>query len=458
MRAGGGLTRWRELAYAGVNIPFTMMQTPAFIILPSLYVQYSGLSMVTVGFILTALRVADAIIDPGIGFLSDRTRSRFGRRKPFIVLGGLIGAPAVLLAYHPSATTGYVYFALSYLFLTLGWTLSEIPHTAWLSEITRNYSDRNRLATYRYIAGMVGTALFPLISFLPWLPSRAITPQVTGLAGWVIFFLTMLTVPLALFCVPQTQGDTSRTPATSVKRLVKDLLANRPLHLFLAMQTLTGVSSGMVSGLYFFYISNYLRLSEDYSLVMLAVYGLSIAGGAMWLWLGRIIDKHRVNAICSLLVAVTNLMMVLIAPGPRAFELLIGVFSIAALCTSGAIAAQTSLLADVCDFGTLRSGRDHAGNYFAAFSFINKSSLAIGSGLGMIVAGVFGFRPTGNNGAHALTGFFLAIVWIPLALNLLSAAVSWFFPLDRRRQGIVSRRLALLSPASGQIPSSEGIR
>jgi Na+/melibiose symporter-like transporter len=158
--------------------------------------------------------------------------------------------------------------------------------------------------------------------------------------------------------------------------------------------------------------------------------------------LGRFIDKHRVNALCSLLVAATNLSMFLITPGPQAFALLIGVFSIAALGTSGATAAQTALLADVADYGHLRSGGDYPGNYFAMFSFINKSCLAMGSGLALMIAGWFGFHATGINSQRAIMGFFLAIIWIPLGLNLLSAAISWFFPLNRQRQGVIARGLA----------------
>jgi Na+/melibiose symporter-like transporter len=433
--------KWRAAVYASINMPLMMMQAPASIILPSLYVQFAGLDMVVVGMLMTMLRFGDALLDPAIGYLSDRTRGRFGRRRTWIAAGSILSVPAILLAFRPGPETGYIYFTLSYFLLTLGWTLSEIPHTAWLGEITHDYAGRNRLSTYRYIAGMAGTALFPLISFLPWLPSRAITPQVTQLAGIAIIALLAVTVPITLRFIPDPPNTSCARSDDSIRRIFADLWRNRPLRLFLAMQGLTGLASGMVMGLYYFYISSYLRLSEDYTLVMLAVYVLSIIGGVIWLRIGRYVDKHRINAVCSLLVGFTNLLMYVIVPGPHAFAQLIGVFSIAALCTSGAVAAQTSLLADVSDYGTLTAGREHPGNYFALFAFTNKASLAIGSGMGLVIAGLFGFRSTGNNSALGMTGFFLAIVWIPLVLNLLSAAYSWLFPLDRRRQSIIVRRI-----------------
>lgn len=440
-QAGTGPGKWHAAAYASVNMPLMMMQAPANIILPSLYIQYAGLDMVVVGLLMALLRFGDAVMDPAIGYLSDKTNSRFGRRRPWVAAGAILSAPAILLAFQPGPETGYIYFTLTYFLLTVGWTVAEIPHTAWLSEISHDYGARSRLATYRYVAGMAGTALFPLVSFLPWLPSRAVTPDVTWLAGLAIVLLLLITVPLAWHFVPDPPLRVVSERREVIVDVLKGLWQNRPLRVFVAMQSFTGLSSGMVTGLYYFYISSYLGLSEDYTLVMLAVYVLSIVGGLSWLRVGRHLDKHRINAICSLLVACTNLMMYLIVPGPNAFHLLIGIFSIAALCTSGAIAAQTALLADVSDYGTWRSGNENSGNYFAVLAFISKATLAIGSGFGLIVAGLFGFRAEGGNDAVGMAGFFLAIIWIPLALNLLAAACSWFFPLDRRRQSIIVRRI-----------------
>lgn len=443
MRVGAGEADGRKaVSYALVNLPLQMIQGPASIILPSLYVQYAGLDMVVIGILMTLLRLGDAVMDPAIGYLSDRTHLRFGRRRTWVALGTALCVPAVLLVFRPGPATGYVYFTASYLLLTLAWTMVEIPHTAWLGEISHDYGARNRLSTYRYIAGMAGTALFPLISFLPWLPSRAVTPEVTQLAAFVAILLLGIAVPAALWLVPDPPVAATDARSHGIHRVVRDLWANRPLRVFIAMQSLAGLSSGMVTGLYYFYVSVYLGLSRDYTSVMLAVYTLSIVGSALWLRIGRVVDKHRIIALCSLSTALTNLLMYVIAPGPDAFTLLLVMFSVAAIATSGAVAAQIALLADVADYGVLRSGREHPGNYFALFAFVGKAALAFGSGAGLIVAGLFGFRAEGGNGPLAMTGFFVAIIWIPLALNLLAAILSWFFPLDRRRQTIITRRIA----------------
>ena len=437
----------RDLAYAAAYVPFAVMHAPAFMILPALYVEHAGLSLVGIGLILTALRIVDAAIDPAVGLLSDRTRLPWGRRKPWIVLGAVVGGLGTLAAFQPGPGTGYVYFAAAYFFLTLGWTFAEVPHPAWINEISGDGRERHRLATWRHNAEMLGTALFPVIPLLPFFAGTEMTPEVTRTAAWCVIGLLLLTLPPMLRYVPDRPapaagaGGAGALPA--LRQAWRALAGNRVLGHFMLMSTATWLSQGMVSGLYFFYLNSYLGIGERYSYIMLSVYALQLLGAWWWLRRGRTLDKHRIVAICTLLTAATNVSMALIVPGEHAFVALLVVFSAAAIAVAGSAAAQVAILADVVDYGALRSGGDHAGNYFAVRSFLNKSCLAVGAGLGFVVAGAFGFDPKrSDHDGLALQGFFLAIIWIPFALNLLSAWLAWRFPLTGRRAALVRARLA----------------
>ncbi|MCD7097917.1 MFS transporter [Stenotrophomonas sp. MMGLT7] len=442
----------RDLAYAAAYVPFAVMHAPAFMVLPALYVQHAGLSLVGVGLTLTVLRVLDAAIDPVVGLLSDNTRSRLGRRKPWILLGAVVGGLATLAAFQPGPQTGYAYFAIAYFFMTLGWTFAEIPHPAWINEITRDERERHRLATWRYNAEMMGTALFPAIALLPFFATSEMTPEVTRMAAWMVVALLLLTLPPLLRWVPDS--PVSARPRATRGRIVRDawraLAGNRALRSYALLSATTWLSQGMVSGLYFFYLNQYLHIGDRYSYVMLAVYALQLLGASWWLRMGTRLEKHRIVAICTLLTAATNVSMYLIAPGPHAFAALLVVFSVAAIGVAGATSAQVAMLADVVDFGRLRSHGEHAGNYFAVRSFLNKFCLAVGAGAGFVIAGWFGFDPKReSNDTAALQGFFVAIVWIPCALNLLSAWMAWRFPLGRHQVGLIQARLSRRSNGAG---------
>ncbi|MFT4249487.1 MAG: MFS transporter, partial [Pseudomonas sp.] len=208
----------RDLAYATAYVPFAVMHAPAFMVLPALYVQHAGLSLVGIGLILTVLRVLDAVVDPVVGLLSDNTRLSLGRRKPWIVLGAVVGGLATLAAFRPGPDTGYVYFAAAYFFLTLGWTFAEIPHPAWINEISRDSRERHRLATWRYNAEMLGTALFPVIPLLPFFATTEMTPEVTRAASWGVVALLLLTLPPMLRYVPDAPASGERGAGAAALR------------------------------------------------------------------------------------------------------------------------------------------------------------------------------------------------------------------------------------------------
>lgn len=430
----------RDVWYAGVAAPLRVLHLPTISILPALYSKYAELNLVVIGSILIGMRILDAAIDPLIGFYSDGTRSRLGRRKPWILTGSLLACAGALIAFNPSATTGYVHFAIGYFLLVVGWSMAEIPHMAWMNEITTDYQARSRLATYRYVAGMLGGGLFLMVPLLGIFATTEMTPEVTSIGAWIAVGLFLLALPPMLLWLDN--GDEHRQdPAVSVKAVLRSLSGNRPFLLFVAMQSCSMLASGIVAGLFFFYLGTYLQIGGKYSHIMLSVYVLSVLGALFWLKVTTRVDRHRIIAACALVVALCNVAMYFISPGPNAMEAMIALFSVTAFAVSGSTAAITALLADIVDYGTLRTGENHAGNYFAASTFLTKCFEAVGGGLGLVIAGLFGFSAKGPNDATAMAGFFLAIVWIPCVLNLVASALAWQFPIDRKRQFAIRSRL-----------------
>src|SRR5581483_5138030 len=242
--AGRGAGLSQRIAYAAAYTPFAILHAPALAVLPTLYARYAHLSLVFLGSVLALARILDCVLDPIIGFASDRTQSRYGRRKPWIVAGALLSSVAAYFLFRPSAATGAVYFTAWYFLLYLGWTFGEIPHTAWLNEISPAYNERSRLATYRSRAGLLGMLLFQLCAFLPWFPGTEMTPAVTAAASWLVIALMPTTVLWALLRVPDVGGSTaSRSSLGTVLRGVKD---NRPFWIFVASSACSGMASGMV--------------------------------------------------------------------------------------------------------------------------------------------------------------------------------------------------------------------
>ena len=424
--------RLRELLYAGINVPLSLVHGPGAV-LPALFAKEAGLSLVVIGSIMVGLRILDVVIDPLIGYWSDRSSSRFGRRKPWIVAGSVVVCAGALLAFNPSANTGYWYFGLSIFLLVFGWSLVETPYAAWLNELTGDYHGRSRMATQRVVAGYVGNAMFLALPLTGLFATTAMTPAVTAAGAWLVIGLFAVLLPPAMLMLGDA-GASKLERQSTARDVLRSVRGNPAFWRYAAVQGLSGLSSGIVSGLFFIWLDSYLQLGGKYSQVMLPVMVCGFIGAIFWLRVTMGIDKHRVVSACLLVTAATNLAMLFIAPGEWALAALIVSFAVSSFAGSGSTAAQTSLLADTVDYGTLRTGIDHAGNYFAAATFINKIAMSVGTGLGLVIAGLFGYTITGPNGTTAMNGFFIAIVFIPCALNLLAAWVAWGFPIDRRRQ------------------------
>ena len=438
--AGRGAAKvTRRLAYAGVYVPFSILHAPALAVLPALYAKYAHLHLVFIGLVLALARIVDCVIDPVIGYASDRTRSRYGRRKPWIVGGGVVCAVAAYFLFRPSAATGAVYFAGWYFILYLGWTLAEIPHTAWINEISSEYDERSRLAAYRATAGFAGMLLFQLCVFMPWFPTTEITPAVTAFASWVVIGLMPVTIAWALRSVPDKGGPVA--DRSSILAVLREVKGNRPFWIFIVSSACSGMASGMVGALFFFYLQDYLGIGNKFAHIQIVALVTGIVGIGCWLRVMLRIGKHRALSICCLATLFTLLGMAFVRPGPNAFPIIFTLFAFSAFSSAGFETAGWSMMADIVDYGTLKTGERRAGNYYAVMSFVAKVSLAAGGGIALIIAGLFGFSAEHANGPAAMRGFFLAFIVIPMVLNGVASLCAYRFPLDSRRQAIVRRRI-----------------
>jgi len=426
-------------AYSAPMVPIWMLHTPALSILPGIYATVSGIDLATIGVILMLSRFLDGFTDPLIGLLSDRTKSPIGRRKPWLIAGGLLCVVGVWFWFRPSPDTGALYFFLASVTVYVGWTMVEIPHGAWLSELSSDYGERAHLSGYRTMAIYLGFVVFWLGPFLPMFTTTEITPEVTAFLSYVVIVLIVVTMAWAVLKVPV--GNVSDSEMPSLRAAMTAMITNKPLRLYATIMLASWLASGMVAGLYFFFISSYLEIPEKFGHIGLAVAAIGFASASFWGWAGARLGKHRVLAICNLSVVVTLVAMGLIRPGPSAFMAMLIIFSLSALFSAGSTVAYYALMADVVDYDTLITGKNNAGNYYALITLFQKIGLGAGAGAALVIASLFGFDAQGENTGTALVGFFVAFLAIPIGLNLLATVLAVFFPINRRRHQIIRKRL-----------------
>lgn len=134
----------RLIAFASLGIPLAAVFLPLGVYLPPFYAQTMGLGLGTVGLVFMLSRLWNALCDPLIGVLSDHTRTRFGRRKPWIVAGSVLFLAAVAAVYWPPQHLTALHLGVALFALYLGWTMIGTPLAAWGSELSSGYHERSR--------------------------------------------------------------------------------------------------------------------------------------------------------------------------------------------------------------------------------------------------------------------------------------------------------------------------
>ena len=141
----GGLKRSTLFYYSLTDMPVMMSIFPAIVFIPRYYASEVGVSLAMIGTILLVVRWLDVLTDPLMGFISDRTRSRFGRRRPWV----LLAAPVLMLSIYrlympPEGADGWYMFIWSVV-MSVGTTMMLIPYYAWGAELSPDYNERSRI-------------------------------------------------------------------------------------------------------------------------------------------------------------------------------------------------------------------------------------------------------------------------------------------------------------------------
>jgi GPH family glycoside/pentoside/hexuronide:cation symporter len=191
---GDRLPAWRLAAFAALALPLAGAGLPLAVYVPAFYGQSLGLTVVGGVFMLT--RLWDMISDPLIGLLSDRTHTRFGRRKPWIAAGGVIFAASAWAIFLPSGHPGAIYLGAWLFMFYLGWTMMQIPFYAWSGELSAHYHERSRVQTFVQTALASG---YVAVLALPSLLDQGAHPSAaTNVHAMGVFTLTVLAPALAL--------------------------------------------------------------------------------------------------------------------------------------------------------------------------------------------------------------------------------------------------------------------
>lgn len=431
---------WRLAIYALPALPWSFLFVPLTAMLPAFYGQVVGLSLKDVGIFLLVSRLLDVIINPVLGRWSDNTNTRFGRRKPWMVIAvpvTMLGSWMVFMP--PEGADGmYLFWATSVIYL--GASILGLTHSAWGAELVETYHGRSKVAGFREGANVFGIIVASSVPAITAALGHGVDRFTMGAMGLVMMALTPLTVAAAITFVPEPATPPQK--AAPWLSTLASLLKNGPFRLICITYTVLYTGASVANTTLIFFISHYLGQPELIGPVLLASFGAVLLGVPMWVMISRRIGKHRAAAF-SLIIAICISAILAMQLRPGDGWLFVALMGFLGATSAAFLTLPLGMVGDIIDYDTLRTGHSRGGLYFGVWSFFQNVSPAIAIGITLPLLQSLGFNAHGHNTPEALEALKLVYCLGPLPFFLTGALMFLFFPLDARRHGIIRRRLAL---------------
>jgi glycoside/pentoside/hexuronide:cation symporter, GPH family len=431
------LKRRTLAAFAAPCLPLTGLGLPLVVYLPPYYAGTLGLDLAMTGVLFSAVRWIDLPLDVLFGHWIDRTQTRFGRFRPWLVVGGLVMMVGLAMVFFAEPGLSPLRAFLGLLVMYAGYSAAQVAHTSWGQALSTDYHERSRI--FGWWQGFNMVALLSLLAVPPLInalgprwglePSSALGVQAMG---WVLLALMLP----ALFAVSVGVPDGAAVHASphgwgDVKNALKRPLLQR----LMLIDLLTSLPPGFGGALLVFFFEAARGFSvNEARLLLLFYFAAGLIGAPFWGWIARRTSKHMAVAWAIGSYAVLHVALVM-APNAGFWVAASGML-LAGIPAVAPPFLVRAMLADVTDAETLATGRSNAGLYYAVLVGVQKIGYAIPVGLAYIVLDLVGFdaKLGVGNTQSAIDGLVLLFLLPPTICALGAAWLAKGWTIDRAAQ------------------------
>lgn len=374
----------------------------------------------TVGVLFATVKMWDAVSNPLIGSWSDRTRSRFGRRRPFLIGALLPLMLGFVMLWNPPTTlsgaTLVLWSALALFMFQSSFALYSIPHAALGAELSSDSHERTRLFGVKQISFTIGM----LVAFggIQMAMNAADTRSMAGrmaVPGALIVIAALAVTPLFVRERPGAQGG-----GQSLWSGLRDVWTNRPARLLLFVWFIENLGVGAV-GTMAPYVAEYLLRRPDVVGTLPATYVIAgVITIPVWVRISRGIGARDTWLIAMVMAALAFGGMMLVGPGD--FGLIMTLLMFAGCAMGCGSVLSSSIMADLIDADEQRTGERKEGIYSASMLFALRVGNSLATALSGVVLSAAGFVPNAEQSAESLLGMRMLFAGLP-SLGFIAGAV-----------------------------------
>ena len=407
------------------------------------YTDVVGISPILAGWIYALGIGWDAITDPFMGYLAERTKTKMGSYRPFIYYGSIpLALSFVLLFWVPpfEGTVLFLFLILVNLIHRSCFTIVSVPYSSLTARITNDSNERTKLTTARMISASFGTLsmsalAFPLIAYFGGANEAFGFLWLAIISGLIAIALLSVTV----YSVREKVDEIVTSNLPNFVSITKTVATNYPFWIVFGCILILGSTGVMFNKNLIYFVKYGLELHEYQGLILGVSSGTSFLSLPFWAYLALKIGK-RETWLISMTIAFIGLLLFFYYPIASLNELLILLALIGVGNGAGGVLFW-SMLPDTVEYGEWKSGIRTESSLYGFMTFAQKSSIAVAALiLGFLLSGI-GFEPNQIQSEETISGMKFMMSWIPICGIIISLVLMYFYPISTKFHGELLQRI-----------------
>ncbi len=442
---------WTKIVYGSGDFGYSMTNSIIAAYFLLFLTDVVGMSPATAGIAILIGRTWDYINDPLIGNLSDRTKTRWGRRRPFLLFGALPFAITFAMLWYKPAFTDQtllaVYFSVAYILYDAAQTFVFMPYFALTPELTDDYDERTSLTSYRMVYNIIGGLVaftLPLMFIGSFSPDNS---QRVLQMGFLFGALSALPLFFIFFKTRETEKDI-QYEKPNIFHSIKVALKNRPFVLGAVVYLATWTSMNVVQTVLLYYVKYVLQKEGMSDILMGIIFITAIIALPLWNWVSKKLDKRKAYALGISFWALAQLLLMSLSASSSPTWVMVLCF-IAGIGVSAAHVLPWAMIPDAIEYGELDTGERHEGVFYSLVTLMAKVASSIAIPLTAFVLEITQYIPNSSTQPQsALNGIRFLMGPVPAIFLVIGIIFALRYPLERKEFNAIVENLKKKRAAS----------
>jgi GPH family glycoside/pentoside/hexuronide:cation symporter len=428
------LSQGKKLMYGVGDIGFSLTSTILGVYFLFFMIEVVGLRPAVAAIPILIGKIWDFVNDPIFGHISDRTRTRWGRRRPYLLFGALpLAFTFTMLWYKPgfeSATSLVIYYSVAYIIFEASATMLYMPYFALTPELTSDYDERTSLTSYRMFFSILGSLLaftVPAIIVGEFVPENAskvlLMGAIFGLVSALPMFLT--------FFGTKEREDLADLDKPTLLESIRSVWKNVPFRYGLGIFLATWISVDILQSSLLFYVKFVVQREDQNEIIMATIFVIAMFALPIWNWVSNRWSKRYAYIFGIAFWALVQIVLIMMTPSTPMTLILI-LCAMAGIGVAAAHVLPWAILPDAIEWYEFKTGERHEGMFYSITTLARKiTSTGTVPIIGLVLE-LTGYKPNlPQQSAEAVRGIKMVIGPIPAVLLCVGILIAYRYPLDR---------------------------